>query len=66
MVLKISSRFPSPDSLSFFGVSLKRSLPFDIIAALVHTASTSSRICVDITIVLFYDIFLINSRTSYF
>ena len=50
----------------FSGVSLARSLPLAIIIAREHTASTSSKICVDITIALLFDIALINFLISCF
>ena len=55
--LKVSSNDPLPASLNFSGVSSNNNFPFAIIAALVHTASTSSKICVEIIIVLSFEIF---------
>ena len=48
------------------GVSFARSCPFAIITVREHTASTSSNICVDITIALLVEIFFIKSLISYF
>ena len=50
----------------FLGVSFASNFPFEIITAREHTASTSSKICVEITIALLVDILFMRFLISCF